>query len=321
MELNQIYAPIVDDLSKIEDSIKKVGQVDFKWLAQLLEQSLGVGGKRIRPALTLLSGHFFNYRLEYLIHMATAIELMHTATLVHDDAIDKSFTRRGKETIYKVWGTEAAILLGDYLFAKAGVEVSDTQNVRAIRLFSQTLMTISRGELNQAKNSYILNQTREDYIQRIYGKTASLFCLSTESGGILSEAPEGAIQTLRQYGNDLGLAFQIVDDILDFIGTEKELGKPAGSDLTQGTFTLPAMLLNERYPQDNPIKRLFLDRSKKENIQQAIEQIRNSNIVEECYRIAGEYRDSACRALKELPTDPAAEALKNLADFVVTRRN
>jgi octaprenyl-diphosphate synthase len=321
LELDQIYAPIVDDLSKIEDSIKKVGQVDFTWLAQLLYQSLGVGGKRIRPALTLLSGRFFNYRLEYLIHMATAIELMHTATLVHDDAIDKSATRRGKETIYKVWGTEAAILLGDYLFAKAGVEVSDTQNVRAIRLFSQTLMTISGGELNQAKNSYNLNQTREDYIQRIYGKTASLFCLSTESGGILSKAPESAIQTLRQYGNDLGLAFQIIDDVLDFIGTEKELGKPAGSDLTQGTFTLPAILLNERYPQDNPIKRLFLNRGQKENIQQAIDQIRNSNIVDECYRIAREYRDSACRCLKELPANPASDSLKYLADFVVTRKN
>lgn len=321
MELNQIYAPVAGDLNKIEDSIKKVAQVDFIWLEQLLHQSLGVGGKRIRPALTLLTGCFFNYRLEHLIHMATAIELMHTATLVHDDAIDKSATRRGKETIYHVWGTEAAILLGDYLFAKAGVEVSDTQNVRAIRLFSQTLMTISRGELNQAKNSYNLNQTREDYIQRIYGKTASLFCLSTESGGILSDAPEAAIQTLKQYGYDLGLAFQIVDDILDFIGTEKELGKPAGSDLTQGTYTLPAMLLNERYPNDNPIKRLFLNHNKKENIQQAIEQIRDSNIVEECYRIAREYRDNACRCLKKLPAGPAAESLKKLADFVVTRRN
>ena len=320
MELNQIYAPIADDLSKIEDSIKRVAQVDFPWLVQLLNQSLGVGGKRIRPALTLLSGRFFNYCPEHLTHMATAIELMHTATLVHDDAIDKSFTRRGRETIFKVWGTEAAILLGDYLFAKAGVEVSDTQNIRAIRLFSQTLMTISRGELNQAKNSFNLNQTRGDYIQRIYGKTASLFCLSTESGGILSEATEEAIQTLRHYGHNLGLAFQIVDDILDFIGTEEQLGKPAGSDLTQGTFTLPAMLLNERYPQDNPIKRLFMDSSKKENIKQAIEQIRNSNIVEECYRIAADYRDFACRSLNILPFNPATDSLKNLADFVVTRR-
>ncbi len=320
MELNQIYAPVAEDLKKIEESIKTVSQVDFSWLAHLIDQSLGVGGKRIRPALTLLSGRFYNYHLEYLIHMATAVELMHSATLVHDDAIDKSPTRRGRSTIFKDWGTEAAILLGDYLFAKAGVEVSDTLNIRAIRIFSQTLMTISSGELNQAKNSFNLKQSREDYIQRIFGKTASLFCLSTESGGVLSEAPEPAIQILKNYGINLGLAFQIVDDILDFIGTEKELGKPAGSDLTQGTLTLPAMLLNERYPQDNPIKRLFLDRNKKENIQQAIDQVRNSDIVEECYQTARKYCDEACRNLKDLPTNAAIASLENLADFVVIRR-
>jgi len=111
-----------------------------------------------------------------------------------------------------------------------------------------------------------------------------------------------------------------VDDILDYIGTEKELGKPAGSDLTQGTLTLPAMLLNERYPDDNPVKRLFLDHTKTENILQAIEQIRNSDIVDECYRAAKAYCDSACLYLKELPANPAKESLENLADFVVKRR-
>lgn len=187
MELNQIYAPVIDDLSKIEVSLKDVSKVDYSWLAQLLSHSLGAGGKRIRPALTLLSGQFYKYDFDPLRHMAVAIELMHTATLIHDDAIDKSDLRRGRPTVYKLWGVEPAILLGDYLFAKAGVEVSETQSVRAFKIFSQTLMTISGGELNQAKNAFNLNQTREDYLQRIYGKTASLFCLSTEAGGILSQ--------------------------------------------------------------------------------------------------------------------------------------
>ena len=160
--------------------------------------------------------------------------------------------------------------MGDYLFAQAGVKVSDTRTVRAIRLFSKTLMAISSGELNQAKNSFNLQQTRDDYYKRIFGKTASLFCLSTESGGILSHAPDSSIRKLRDYWRDLGLAFQIVDDILDFIGTEKELGKPACSDLKQGTFTLPAMMLVEKYPKDNPIKRLFLDHSLTHNIPLAI---------------------------------------------------
>jgi octaprenyl-diphosphate synthase len=320
LELSQIYAPVNKDLVKVEESLKALCQVDFKWLAELLSQSLGGGGKRIRPALTLLSAKFYEYQLEVLLHMATAIELLHTATLIHDDAIDKSITRRGKPTIYELWGVDPAVLLGDYLFARAGVEVSDTRNIRAFRIFSQTLMTISKGELNQAENAFNLNQGQEEYYQRILAKTASLFCLSTESGGILSQAPESSIELLKGYGLGLGLAFQIVDDILDFIGTEEELGKPAGSDLLQGTLTLPALLLIERYPQDNPVKRLFQDRRKIENIPLAIDQVRNSSIVDECYKIARDYCENACRQIKELPENPIQMNLIDLADFVVKRR-
>ena len=320
MELNQIYTPINADLVKLEGNLGAICQVDFPWLSQLLSQSLGTSGKRIRPALTFLCAKFNIYQLDLLLHMAAAIELMHTATLVHDDAIDKSETRRGKPTIYKLWGVDPAVLLGDYLFAKAGVEVSDTQSVRAFRIFSQTLMTISRGELNQAQNAFNLKQSRETYFQRIYGKTASLFCLSTESGGILSQSPESTIEVLWSYGRNLGLAFQIVDDILDFIGTEQELGKPAGSDLAQGTLTLPALILNERYPQDNPVKRLFQDHQKVENIKLAIEQIRHSTIVDECYQVARQYCDEACRQIKSLSDCPARQSLIDLAGFVVIRR-
>jgi len=199
VELKEIYATINEDLARVETSLKAISQVDFAWLAQLLGHSLGSGGKRIRPALTLLSGKFYSYRFEFLLPMALSIELMHTATLIHDDAIDKSDTRRGRTTIYKLWGVEPAVLLGDYLFAQAGVAVSDTQSLRCIRLFSQTLMIISQGELNQAKNAYNLFQSYEQYVQRIFSKTASLFCLATESGSILSEAlkaPPSLLKTM-----------------------------------------------------------------------------------------------------------------------------
>jgi octaprenyl-diphosphate synthase len=321
LELNQIYAPISRDLEKVEDALKQVSQVDFPWLSELLSHSLGVGGKRIRPALTFLAGKAFNYRLEYLLHMALSIELMHTATLIHDDAIDKSDTRRGRTTIYKLWGIEPAVLLGDYLFAKAGVSVSDTQSVRCIKLFSETLMIISRGELNQAKNAFNLKQTRDLYLQRIFSKTASLFCLATETGGILAQAPEIYIEQLKEYGRDVGIAFQIVDDILDFIGTEEELGKPAGSDLLHGTLTLPAMLLHQRYPNYNPVKRLFEGDKYLENINQAIEQVRNSDIVDECYKMAKNYCEQACREIESLPATASRQSLMDLADFVVIRKN
>lgn len=320
MHLTQIYESIGEDLARVDEAMNAVSQVDAAWLAEMLDHSIKGGGKRIRPALNLLSGKFYSYNLAVLLPMATSIELMHTATLVHDDAIDKSMTRRGRATINKLWGLEQAVLLGDYLFAKAGDSVADTQSIRAIKLFCQTLMIISRGELDQARNAFNINQAHEHYLSRIFAKTASLFSLSTESGGVLSQAPESSIRHLKDFGCNLGIAFQIVDDILDFTGTEEELGKPAGSDLAQGTLTLPAMILNERYPQDNPIKRVFQKRDIQKNIKLAIEQVRSSSIVDQCYKLAKEYCSRACDNLSNLPDIPSRDILKRLADFVVERK-
>ena len=320
MSLSTIYQLIQEDLVKVEDRLKSVSEVDFPWLAELLDYSLKGGGKRIRPALTLLSGKFYDYNLGSLLSMATAVELMHTATLVHDDAVDNSLVRHGRPTVNKVWGEDKAVLLGDYLFAKAGEFAADTGNLRVIKLFSQTLQTISSGELNQSFNAFNLEQTHQHYFQRISRKTASLFSLATESGAILSQAPEKSVKVLKGYGYNLGIAFQIVDDILDFIGTEEEMGKPVGSDLAQGTLTLPAMLLLERHPEDNPVKRVFQNQDRQKNIELAIELIRNSSIVSECYEVASEYCSKACQSLKLLPDNAGHRALIKLADYVVSRK-
>jgi len=320
LQLSQIYEPIQEDLGKVEDRLKAVSQVDFPWLSELLGYSLKSGGKAIRPALVLLAGKFYDYNLDYLLPMATAVELYHTATLVHDDAIDNSPVRRGRPTINEMWGKDKAVLLGDYLFAKGGELSATTGNLRAVKLSSQTIMTITSGELNQALNAFNLEQTRQHYLQRISRKTASLFSLATETGAILSQAPERSVQILKEYGCNLGIAFQIVDDILDFIGSEEELGKPVGSDLVQGTLTLPAMLLLERYPENNPVKRLFQDRNKQENVRLAIELIRNSPIVPECYKVASDYCSKARHNLKSLPDGASRQALIGLADYVVKRK-
>ena len=318
MELNEIYAPVQDDLLHVKATLKSVSHVDFHWLSQQLEYVVRESGKGIRPALTLLSGKFYQYDLKYLLPMAVSVELMHTATLIHDDAIDKAVVRRGQPTINKIWGEEIAVLMGDYLFAKAGEFAADTQTPLALKLFSQTLATISSGEINQFLGSFKLNQSREDYFKRIYGKTASLFSLATESGAILSKAPEESVAILKEYGDNLGIAFQIVDDILDFVATEEILGKPVGSDLTQGTLTLPAMLLMEQSPEDNPVKRLF-ETGDKDNVKLAIEMVRGSSIVEDCYRVASEYCDKACRNLKSLPDCPGRQSLLALANYVLKR--
>lgn len=318
MELSQIYAPIQDDLNRVRDTLKSISRIDFAWLAEQLSHVVKETGKGIRPALTLLSGRTCEYDITYLLPMAVSVELMHTATLVHDDAIDKALTRRGQATINSIWGDEIAVLLGDYLFAKAGEFVSDTQTPRVIKLFSQTLATISSGEIGQFRGAFNLNQSREDYFRRIHRKTASLFSLSTQSGAILSKAPEEVVSIMKEYGDNLGIAFQIVDDILDFTSTEEALGKPVGSDLTQGTLTLPAMMLLERHPDDNPVKQLF-ETGNKKHVGEAIEMVLNSPIIKDCYQIAAEYTNKACVNLDSIAEPVSRQALKDLADYVVNQ--
>lgn len=320
MELSAIYEPVQEDLVKVAERLRAVSAVDSPHLSELLDYSLKSSGKMIRPMLTLLCGKLYDYNPDYLLPMATAVEIMHTATLVHDDAIDNSPMRRGRPTVYDIWGEEQAILLGDYLFAEAGALTASTQNLRVVRLFSETLKTISSGEINQAYYAFNLEQDRQQYIQRISQKTASLFSMATESGAALSQAPEESIQILIEYSQNLGIAFQIVDDILDFTGTEEELGKPAGSDLAQGTFTLPAMLLVEYYPEGNPVKRFFGHRDEKDNIQLAIELVRNSAIIPECYQIALDYCTRACQNLKLLPDNANRQSLIELANHIISRK-
>jgi geranylgeranyl pyrophosphate synthase len=208
--------------------------------------------------------------------------------------------------------------MGDYLFAKAGEFVSDTQTPRVIKLFSQTLGIISSGEIGQFRGAFNLDRDRANYFRRIYSKTASLFSLSTQSGAILSQAPEEAVAVMKEYGDNLGIAFQIVDDILDFTSTEEAMGKPVGSDLIQGTLTLPAIILAERHPAENPVKKVFETRDMK-YVARAIEMVRNSDITDKCYNIASEYCERACRHLGSLPDTVSRQALYNMAEFVVER--
>jgi geranylgeranyl pyrophosphate synthase len=322
MQLNKIYELVKQDLLQIEEQFQLLvdnQRDDFSKLHEMLSQIL-VGGKVIRPTLTLLSGKFYDYDLKKLLPMGTAGELLHIATLVHDDAVDKASIRRGRPTINSIWGVDRAIILGDYLFAQAGEFAAATNNLRVVRLFAQTLGTISRAELRQDFSAFHLEQTYEDYIERITGKTASLFAMATESGAVLSNAPEIAIQGLKEYGHNLGIAFQIVDDILDFVSTEIEMGKPVASDLVQGTITLPSLLLLKHYPKDNPVRRLFNNQGEKQqNIKQALEIILNSDIIEECYRTASNYSTKACGNLDVFSDNASRQALFDLADYVVQR--
>ena len=319
MNLDDIYNPVQKDLEKVERKLEEIADSEFPLLAQLLAHTLKNGGKRIRPALTLLAGKFYVYDSALLALMAAAIELLHTATLVHDDIVDNSPVRRGKPTVSHAWGENRALLLGDYLFAKAGSLAAGTGNLRVIKLFSQTLMTISGGELKQTGVTFALARARDYYFAWISAKTACLFSTATESGAILSQAPEEAIEAMRDYGHNLGMGFQIVDDVLDFVGEEDELGKPVGSDLREGTMTLPSILFAESYPENNLIKSI-VEKKDVESVALAVERICNSPVISECLALASEFCRKARRAAEKLPDNSARQPLIDLAAYIVERR-
>jgi geranylgeranyl pyrophosphate synthase len=284
----------------------------------MLDLVLAGGGKLLRPALALISGRLGNYNLDLLVPLAASVELLHTASLVHDDVIDTADTRRGRPTANSVFPNSTSVMLGDYLFAHAAHQISLTDNVRVIRLFSSTLMTMTKGEIRQDFTAYDSRQTIRDYLQRIGGKTASLFATACEGAGIVTNQAEPSVKALSDYGYNLGMAFQVVDDILDFTGDEERMGKPVGSDLMQGTLTLPSLLLMERHPDSNPIQEYFAQPTD-QGLARAVEMVRASDILDESYRMAQNFCRDAHAALDTLPDGPDRQALADLSDYVMDR--
>lgn len=317
-----MYGPAQEELIRVEEALESVKHIDdFPALRKMLEHVLGGGGKRIRPAIAVLSGHFGEYRPELLVPLAASIELLHTATLVHDDVIDGSTTRRGRATANALFDNAATVMLGDYMFAWAAEFIARTDNIEVVKLFTRTLMSMASGELTQDMSAYDYGQDTMAYFRRISGKTASLFATSAQGGAMVAGAPTDVCLALRSYGENLGMAFQIVDDILDFTGDEHEIGKPVGSDLMQGTLTLPSLLLMERWPNDNPVAKLFKNRRRQEYVNQAVEMILASDIIPESYDVARDFHDRAVAALGPLPDVPAKAALIDIAAYVMQRRN
>jgi geranylgeranyl pyrophosphate synthase len=321
VKLDALYGSVHQDLNLVDETIDTLRNVDFQPMAEMLNLVLAARGKRLRPALSLLAGKFGQYRLDLLVPLAASIELLHTATLVHDDVIDNAATRRGRPTANSIFRNTTTVMLGDYMFAHAANLVARTGNIEVIRLFSQTVMTIAKGEIGQDMTAYDTRQTVRQYLQRIGGKTASLFATACQGGAMLAEVSGSGVEALRDYGYNLGMAFQVVDDILDFVGDEQEMGKPVGSDLSQGTLTLPSLLLLDRYPKDNPIRKLFTHRRRQEHLSQAVEMIRQSDIPRESYQMAESFAKEAEGALTVLADNPARRTLRDIVAYVLERRS
>lgn len=322
VRLDNIYAPVLDGLKLVDRMIESAVDTGSPFVSQLLGHVLKGGGKRIRPTITLLAGKLYCYDLDLLAPQAAAVEVLHTATLVHDDIIDRSATRRGRMTVSAGWGDARAILLGDYLLAKAAELCAMTGNCRVIRLCTQTLMTISAGELEQSAFTFDLSKAREQYYRWIGAKTAALFSMAAESGSILSGAGEAEITALKEYGFNLGMAFQIIDDVLDFAGDEVEMGKPTGEDLRQGVVTLPAILyLENNYSStlmDNVIE--IVSRRDEDRLKLLAKKVRESPYIKQCSEIAADYSGRARQALSIIPDTETKQNLLALVDWALERK-
>jgi geranylgeranyl pyrophosphate synthase len=295
--------------------------VELPFLRQMLGTALAGSGKMMRPAIALLAGRLGSYDLERLVPLAASVELLHTATLVHDDVIDEAAERRGEATPNALFGNAASVMLGDYMFAHAADFIAQTDNTRVVRRFAQTLMVIANGELTQDISVFEYSEDVQRYLDRITGKTASLFGTAAEGGAMVAGVPDEQVEALRLYGLRLGIAFQIVDDILDFTGDPEVMGKPAGSDLHSGTLTLPAILYMQQHPEDNPIRRAFEGVRRRANLDRAIREIIASGAVEESMVTARRFGDDARTALYTLPDSEVRQALDGIIDYVFERKS
>ena len=320
-EATALYGPVQADLPLVDEMLVSLQRVEFPWLRQMLEATLGGGGKRMRPAIALLAGRLGTYDLERLVPLAASVELLHTATLIHDDVIDAAPERRGRPTAAALFNNASSVMLGDYMFAHAAEFVARTGNIRVIRNFADTLRVMAHGELTQDMSAFDYSRDVQRYLDRIAGKTASLFATAAEGGAIVTGASEQYVEPMRRYGEQLGMAFQIVDDILDFSATSEELGKPAGSDLLAGTLTLPTLLYMDRAPDDNPVRRAFDGVRRRSNLTRAVEEIRASDILDEAMTTARRFAEEARAALADIPAGEPRTTLDRLVDYVLSRRS
>ena len=321
MKILSLFKPIDRELEVVEEKLRQAADAEHAQLGEVLRYLLDSGGKRIRPAVVILASKFHDHDVSRVLPLAAAVEMLHTATLVHDDLLDGSLLRRGNATLNAKLSAGAVILVGDYLFARAADLAAATESVPVVSIFSKTLMTICRGEITHAFDEDGWRRTKEGYYDSTYSKTASLFAASAESGALLSGAGSVTVRSLRDYGCNLGMAFQIVDDILDFVGDEAEMGKPIGSDLRQGTVTLPLLLYFEEHPKHDLLRAVFEEpEGREERIQSLVDMVRDSPAIESAREEARRFTMEAKEALRDLSATQYRQVMLDLADYLLERR-
>lgn len=322
MKLTDIYWHLRSDIAKIEKELEETIDAKHPILKKASSHLLKAGGKRIRPVFVLLAAKFGNYEIDKIKQVAVPLELIHMASLVHDDVIDDADLRRGKKTIKSKWDNRVAMYTGDFIFARAIEMATNCEKPEVHQILSDAIVEMCIGEVEQIRDQYNWDQNFKMYLRRIKRKTALLIAVSCRLGALAADAPRDVQMSLYRYGYNVGMAFQITDDILDFIATEKELGKPAGSDLQQGNVTLPALYsMNRNTDLKNYITTMInSESSNKKVMSEIIQAIKDTGGVEYSFTISDRYLDKAYKELEKLPDIPAKESFSQIAKYIGTRK-
>jgi heptaprenyl diphosphate synthase len=321
--LLDIYARKKKDVAAIERELEECIYSEHAMLRETSLHLLKAGGKRIRPVFVLLSGEFGTYQLETMKHIAVPLELIHMATLVHDDVIDDANTRRGQLTVRSKWDNRIAMYTGDYILGKALGVITRIPNPTVHQIMSKAMVEVCIGEMEQIRSFFHAEQTIRDYLLRVKRKTALLIAISCQLGAIAAEAPDWICSKLYDFGYNVGMAYQIRDDILDLTGTEKQLGKPPGSDIKQGNITIPVLFAIGENPE---IKSAVLEELARieqldgqTDVSRFLELIRSSHGVSKAEQLSQKYIDKAIHALDQLPDIRAKRDLTEVAHFIGNR--
>lgn len=319
MKLKMLYSFLKTDIEEIEKELNLAIDSETSLLKDASLHLLQAGGKRIRPVFVLLAAKTGEYDIHVIKNVAVALELIHMASLVHDDVIDNSELRRGRTTIKAEWDNQVAMYTGDYMFARALDYMTVIEQPIAHQILSQAIVELCIGEIAQIEDKYRFDQSLRDYLRRIKRKTALLIAVSCQLGAIAGMAPKEVHTRLYRFGYYVGMAYQITDDILDFTSSEEELGKPAGGDLLQGNVTLPVL-----YALKNPqlTKRINLvhENMPKDEMAVLINDILTTDAISKSSELSQRYLKKALNELDQLPSSKTKKSLRDIALFIGKRK-
>lgn len=313
------YPIIQEEIESVKNIIAKNAKCKDKIIENSIIELLNSGGKMLRPSFTIIASHFGEYNKERTHALASVMEMFHMATLVHDDIIDEAKTRRGKETVQSKYGKNYAVYIGDYLFCLCFKILATTSSIeRGIEVDTHVMSRICMGEIDQLNSRFKRNVSVKDYLKRTSGKTAELFSLSFYIGAAESLCDKKTCRLFWKIGHNIGMAFQIIDDILDYTSDDKILGKQAGRDLKEGLYTLPLILSMKKYPQvfDSLLDKEYYN---DEDIKEIINKVKEYKGIEKAIDIANKYTEKAFRDIKKLPENEYRNILLDVTEKLLLR--